>query len=77
VQLPVTQTISSSATDKKNYFLEGINASYFGSVRIYMPKIALEISELALPASDWLPRLDDSLHMHVGKPPGLWENYSS
>jgi hypothetical protein len=32
-------------------FLVGLNTTYFGSVRICMPKIALEISELALPAS--------------------------
>jgi hypothetical protein len=57
MQLPTTQSISSSATDTTFIFIVGINTSYFESVRTCMPKIALEISELLLPASDPLPRL--------------------
>jgi hypothetical protein len=62
MRLPALHSISSSAADKYIIFLVGNNTSYFGSVRICMPKIALEISELLLPASDPWPRLDDSLH---------------
>jgi hypothetical protein len=39
MQLPAIQTISSRATDTNFIFLVGINTSYFGSVRICMPKV--------------------------------------
>jgi hypothetical protein len=55
MQLPATQSISFSVTDTNFYFLVGINTSYIGGMRMCMPKIMLEISELAEPASDWLP----------------------
>jgi hypothetical protein len=61
MQLLATQSISSSTINTKFKFLVGINTSYFGSVRICMPKKALEISELMLPASDPLPRLDNTI----------------
>jgi hypothetical protein len=58
MQLPATP----STTDTNFNFLVGINTSYFGSVRIYMPKIVLQISEPLLPASDLLPRLDNTYY---------------
>jgi hypothetical protein len=59
MQLPATQTISTSAIDANFNIIVGINTSSIGSMRFCVPKTALEISELALPASDWLPRLDN------------------
>jgi hypothetical protein len=61
MQLPAAQSISSSATNTNFNFLIEYNTSYFGSVRICMPKIALEIAEQVLPASGWLSRPEDSV----------------